>query len=189
MKGKKFFIIWNKRTGSWVVNPPKKLRKHLPIPCPHCQYHIKKKNRFHLKKKILGIRFMIGYDLDENIIKLEDWVCVHCSNKLDFDNFPQEIKNFFNNLFLRDLITYYLKPSLLILKIKSGKEFSGKALETGVTYKTSQRSVIFICGNCKNKNQFQIVKSKNRNTYQCLNCGKINVLHTNLFDFQSLPTE
>ncbi|MFX1260120.1 MAG: hypothetical protein ACFFAN_19905 [Promethearchaeota archaeon] len=192
MKIKKSYAVWNKKERVWSAIRPHDLHKKFPIPCPRCKYHLKKKSIFHLfkKNKSLGVSFEIYFNLENDFIELKNWVCEHCGNKLDFNTFPQEIKNFFNNLYLRDLMTVYLKPSLLIVEIDSGKEFSGEILETGATYKTDQRSVKLICGNCKNKNQFQIVKSaKNHNTYQCLKCGKINVLHSDLFDYKNIPTK
>jgi len=192
MKRKGFFAIWNKKGQSWIVNPPKELRKKIIYPCPHCGYHKKKKKRkIRLRRnhKFGGIRFVITFSIDHKLLELKDWICVHCGNELNFENFPEDTKNFVNNLFIRDLKIHYLTPSLLILKTKAGKEFGGKALKTGATYKTDQKSIMFICGNCKNKNRFQIIKTKNRDTFQCMHCGKINILQSELFKNQNIESK
>lgn len=188
MKSKKSLAIWNKKSTSFMVNKPKNLREKVIFPCPHCEYHKKrkKKTRLFRKHKLDNISFIFSHSVDNETIVIKSWVCFNCGNELNFEDFPEETKNFINNLFIRALKLFLLPPFLLILKIKSGKEISGKALEASASYKTNQKSIKLICGNCKNSNQFQIIKSKNQDMYQCIKCGKINMLEPKLYDIQNL---
>lgn len=184
-KSKKRYALWNGKELSWKMNPPKNLKKKMIFLCPHCEELYKKEK----KNTYKDLKFRISFNLDSRTFKLSEWTCVNCASELDTNTFSKELKNFIKNLFLRYVELKYLQPAMMIVKIKGGKEVSGKALETGGSYKSIQKTIIFICGHCKNKNQFQIIGSKESKIYQCRKCGVFNSLPKELDFIENLQNK
>ncbi|KKN63923.1 hypothetical protein LCGC14_0496960 [marine sediment metagenome] len=171
---KNSFALWNKKNLSWVMNPPKKLKKKMVFQCPHCD-RIFPEIGLHTIK---DLKFKVSFDLDSREFNLSDWICTKCASEINFETLSQELKNFINNLFIKNIQMKYLQPVLMIVKIKGGKEISGKALETGATYKSNQSAINYICGSCKNKNQFLTIRPNTKKIYQCRKCGFLNIVQT-----------
>ena len=175
------YIKWNSRYQSWKIYPPKKIKENILFPCPKCDDLTKK-----TKKRILKnlnrntINFDVVFNFDKREASLTNWVCSRCGQKLKYEDLPEHTKNFLSNLLIRDLRGLYFSPKLLTLKLKSGKEISGKAFETGATFKAQDKSIDYICGNCNKKNRFGFIKSENPNVLQCLKCGHVNIYRPDL---------
>lgn len=67
----------------------------------------------------------------------------------------------------------------MIPKITEGREISGVAFEVGGKYKDQCKSISYKCGKCKKSDRFIKLESK-ADTYQCIKCGYVNILESEL---------
>jgi len=181
MLKKRRHIEWNSRYKGWKTKPPKKIRKNVLFPCPKCDdLNNKARNKFFKNPNRKTTNWDVIINFDKREVRLTNWACARCGLKLDYEKFPDITKNFLTNLVMRDLGEVYFNPKLLILKLKSGKEVSGKALEAEAKIKLEEKSIDLICGNCNKKNKFGDIKSEQPNVIQCLKCGHVNIYKSDL---------
>ncbi len=181
MRKKERYVKWNSRYKCWSINPPRSIKKNKLFPCPKCDDLTKEeKKRFLFNPNRHTIIYDIFSNFDNREIGLTNWTCSRCGEKLTYEDFPELTKNFVSNLLIRNLRDLYFNPKLLILRLKSGKEISGKTLETEAKFKTQDKSIDYICGNCNKKNMFKFIKSENPNVLQCLKCGHVNIYRPDL---------
>ncbi|MFX1567983.1 MAG: hypothetical protein ACFFCV_06420 [Promethearchaeota archaeon] len=181
MRRKERYIKWNRRYKSWKIKPSRKIKKKKLFPCPTCDDLTKMEGKkFLFNPNRQTITYDVVTNFDKREIGLTNWTCPRCGKKLNYDDFPDITKDFISNLLIRNLRDVYFNPKLLTLKLKSGKEISGKVSDSGATIKTQDKSIDYICGNCNKKNMFKFIKSENPNVLQCLKCGHVNIYRPDL---------
>lgn len=156
-------MIWDKKDQAWHDSEKKKFRKQDKdfMRCPYCH------------KDDYAFFFDINKDTDK--FELKEWVCGNCAKKVNFEDLSELTLDYIKNIYLMEVNIVYENPVKMIIKTKKGKEIDFKILGPQVGLKSGTESINYICGNCKNKNQFTIV-NKEKSVYQCKNCGNYNIL-------------
>jgi len=157
------YLSWNKKIQDWNLINLKKYKKKFKDfwECPHCNSN--------------NLDFTLYYREDLKKFKSKDWICHECTRKINLNALSEETKNFINNLVLKELDLIYNNPVKIIVKNKKGKEVDLKVLGPQIGIKSGTESIDYICGICKNKNQFN-VQDESKNIFQCLNCDFYNTI-------------
>jgi len=158
------FLTWNKKNQDWYFHTKKK--------------HFKKDSNFYKCYYCGGHNINFKQNINEETGQFEtkDWRCMECAKELKFEKFSKFTRDYINNIVLSDLNSIYENPVKMIVKVKKGKEVDLKILGPEVGIKSKSEHISYICGKCKNKNQF-IIQNEQKNIYQCLNCGFYNILN------------
>ncbi len=154
------FLKWNKKEHDWDIQKRSK-RDDKFFKCYYCG-----KGNTKFDQKFNG---------ETGQFESKDWRCLECSKALKFEKLSKVTRNFITNVFLKELNFILDNPVKMLIKVKKGTEVDLKMLGPEVGIKSKSEHISYICGKCKNKNQF-VIKNYQRKLYQCSNCGFFNIL-------------
>ena len=157
------FLTWNKKDQDWNILINKKYSKKDSnfYKCYYCSN--------------IYLDFKLNFNEETGQFESKNWRCLECAKELKFERFSKFTRDFINNLVLNELNFIHDNPVKMLIKVKKGTEVYLKMFGPEVGVKSKSEHISYICGKCKNKNQFSI-KNDQRKTYQCLNCGFFNIL-------------
>lgn len=126
------------------------------------------------------------YDLKYEVVngtlkskaRLYGWTCGNCLKKLKFGDLNEVTKNFYKNIYKRDLELAANFTVNMIRKEKKKKKITG-GIDAGVVgfkggYEIENPNIIHICGNCKSKDNFS-PEDVSKNIFRCQKCGYVNI--------------
>ena len=174
MKVAEYGIVkWYKDEAGFRYNiPDDYVLKRGFLKCPNCT----------TEKSDIVEKYDLKYEVVNDTLKckarLYDWTCGNCLKKMKFGDLNEVTRNFFKNIYKRDLELAANFTVNMIRKEKKSKEIAG-GFDTGVLgfkggYKIENPNVIHICGNCKSKDNFS-PEDVSKNIFRCQNCGYINI--------------